>query len=66
MKCYYSNTECEFAEYGPDFDCLAIDLSQCPENKAIEKLINEGHSHHCACRQRWGDGECECSKGVHG
>ena len=22
----------------------------------------EGHSHHCACRMVWGDGECECQK----
>jgi hypothetical protein len=26
----------------------------------IEKLQNEGHPYHCACRQVWGDGECEC------
>lgn len=26
----------------------------------IDKLMDQGHSHHCACRQVWGDGECEC------
>lgn len=28
----------------------------------ISKLISDGHTHHCACRQVWGDGECECEK----
>ena len=26
----------------------------------IEQLKEEGHGEHCACRQVWGDGECEC------
>ena len=26
------------------------------------QLINKGHTHHCAMRQTWGDGECECGK----
>ena len=26
----------------------------------IDKLIDDGHPEHCACRQIWGDGECEC------
>ena len=26
----------------------------------INELQAKGHSHHCACRQVWGDGECEC------
>lgn len=33
------------------------------EKKNIEKineLVRKGHSRHCACRQVWGDGECEC------
>ena len=30
----------------------------------IEKLRKEGHSHHCACRIVWGDGECTCRKGI--
>lgn len=28
--------------------------------KQIEEIQSKGHSHHCACRQVWGDGECEC------
>lgn len=28
--------------------------------ETIEKLCGEGHPYHCACRQAWGDGECEC------
>ena len=28
----------------------------------IDKLRQEGHSRHCACRIVWGDGECVCNK----
>lgn len=28
--------------------------------KRIDEIQKEGHSRHCACRQVWGDGECEC------
>lgn len=28
--------------------------------KKIKELQKNGHPHHCACRQVWGDGECEC------
>lgn len=28
--------------------------------KMIDELVAKGHSRHCACRQVWGDGECEC------
>lgn len=64
-KCYYNEKECKHANWDDDdFKCLAIDPSQCPENQAIMKLIKQGHTHHCACRIHWGDGECECSKGV--
>lgn len=28
--------------------------------KRIREIKEEGHSYHCACRQVWGDGECEC------
>jgi len=28
--------------------------------KKIDDIISQGHSRHCACRQVWGDGECEC------
>ena len=26
----------------------------------IDELMDKGHPHHCASRQIWGDGECEC------
>jgi len=28
--------------------------------REIEELQKQGHPHHCACRQVWGDGQCEC------
>jgi len=28
----------------------------------IKGLMNVGHTHHCAFRIVWGDGECECNK----
>lgn len=31
------------------------------DQKRIDELQKQGHSHHCACRQVWGDGECECA-----
>lgn len=34
--------------------------------KKIDAFVNSGHSHHCACRLVWGDGECECSLYNHG
>ena len=30
--------------------------------KYIDDLIKIGHTRHCACRQVWGDGECECNR----
>lgn len=30
------------------------------DNDRIEDLIKDGHAKHCAFRQVWGDGECEC------
>jgi len=33
--------------------------------RMVEELQTQGHTHHCACRQVWGDGECECSMGKH-
>ena len=30
------------------------------ERDPILALEAKGHSHHCACRLVWGDGECEC------
>jgi hypothetical protein len=34
--------------------------------KRIDYLKAQGHSEHCACRQVWGDGECECDLYVKG
>ena len=28
--------------------------------RRIQDIQGKGHPHHCACRQVWGDGECEC------
>lgn len=28
--------------------------------KSIDRIEAKGHPRHCACRQVWGDGECEC------
>jgi len=45
--------------------CSACAIRLTTESKAdyarIEELESTGHSSHCACRQVWGDGECECS-----
>ncbi|MGO9014557.1 MAG: hypothetical protein ACLQF0_06215 [Dissulfurispiraceae bacterium] len=30
----------------------------------IRKIIEEGHTRPCACRQILGDGTCECKMGV--
>lgn len=32
------------------------------DDKTIELHISNGHTHHCAYRLVWGDGECECKK----
>ncbi|VVS95323.1 hypothetical protein [Desulfoluna spongiiphila] len=37
------------------------DLAQAAKDeKRIEELQSAGHPPHCAARQVWGDGECEC------
>lgn len=30
------------------------------DNMDIEWIVGQGHTLHCAQRQVWGDGECEC------
>lgn len=30
------------------------------DKRKIVALIDDGHTYHCACRQLFGDGECEC------
>lgn len=32
------------------------------EKEEIIEFVRLGHTHHCACRQVWGDRECECGK----
>jgi len=39
-------------------DDFAIEHAE--ELKQIDAITEKGHSRHCACRQVWGDGECEC------
>lgn len=36
------------------------------DNMDIQWLVEEGHTMHCAQRQIWGDGECECAATVAG
>jgi hypothetical protein len=36
------------------------DLEFKKNEQEIQRIMHKGHSHHCACRQVWGDGECEC------
>ena len=37
-----------------------IELDELCDKIEIMSLEKQGHSNHCACRQVWGDGECEC------
>jgi len=36
------------------------ELKSNTDQQQIDALIKDGHSDHCAKRQVWGDGECEC------
>jgi len=39
-------------------ECLA-----CIEDiRLMSLLVSQGHTRHCACRQVWGDGECESGR----
>lgn len=42
------------------------EMSKHPASEEIDKLMQQGHPYHCACRQVWGDGECECKACEHG
>jgi hypothetical protein len=45
-------------------ECGLQHTPDCPKDKEkIAKLRIAGHTHHCAIRQVWGDGECTCAKG---
>ncbi|MFX0200522.1 MAG: hypothetical protein ACFFCW_30760 [Candidatus Hodarchaeota archaeon] len=37
-----------------------FEKDECTNFRRIDELEKQGHSNHCACRQVWGDGECEC------
>lgn len=32
--------------------------------REVARLMDAGHTYHCACRMVWGDGECECQRGA--
>ncbi len=40
--------------------CSEFAEEHAEEHARIETLKQQGHPEHCACRQVWGDGECEC------
>ena len=39
---------------------ISDEVERAEDSKKIDEIIAKGHPHHCACRQVWGDGECEC------
>lgn len=57
MKCQMCGAE--MADSKDDL-CPACQQESEWDNAEIDRLKEEGHTHHCACRQIWGDGECEC------
>lgn len=40
------------------------EIDEAANIKKIGVLQTQGHTHHCACRIVWCDGECTCRKGV--
>lgn len=40
--------------------CHECTIQNRKDQERIIDLMGRGHPHHCACRQVWGDGECEC------
>lgn len=61
MICIVTGVECEFAT---NDGCQGKGHDDCPELTATRALISQGHTRHCAYRQHFGDGECECKKGI--
>lgn len=43
-----------------DEPCYACSSENRNDQLRQASLVNKGHTHHCAIRQIWGDGECEC------
>ena len=40
--------------------CSGCKLENDDDEAEIKKLVDAGHTQHCAERQVWGDGGCEC------
>lgn len=47
--------------YGTDL-CPRCEEQDRADRAAIDALMDAGHTYHCAARQTWGDGECECQR----
>ena len=47
---------------------MCVDCTQrsARDDHQLTQLMNSGHTYHCAARQTWGDGSCECGVGPHG
>jgi hypothetical protein len=61
MQCPYLEVDCEHWLLNGK-GCVK-DRLDCPEFKPVKELVLKGHTRHCAIRQIFGDGECECKKG---
>jgi hypothetical protein len=46
---------------GADDLCFDCSKDNVRDEMLILKYRQAGHSYHCACRQIFGDGECECN-----
>ena len=57
MECQMCGCKTKINQDGLCEDC---ETQSKHDNVCIELLKEKGHTHHCACRQVWGDGECEC------
>jgi hypothetical protein len=70
MRCKECGKEYENWSSGPIENHLCLECNEKKwaefeeehkeEYERIEQIKAAGHSVHCACRQVWGDGECEC------
>ena len=53
---------CGIDEAGDKDLCPSCEEEWLSAREAINRLVSIGHTRHCACRQIWGDGECECGR----
>jgi hypothetical protein len=53
---------CGINETGLSDLCGECQKEVIEDHKKIDAFLYDGHSHHCACRLVWGDGECECRR----